>query len=116
MLFGLSVFPTFSFLQLIFCVHIHFTMIINLHICVCVCTCVCVCMGGCMHREAVEHFLTALNMQQRSRGPSGQQTQMSKNIWSTMRMTLSLMGRSDLYSACESMDVGALNEEFGMNQ
>lgn len=67
------------------------------------------------HREAVEHFLAALSMQQKSRGVTGKQRQMSENVWNTMRMTLSLMGRADLYPACDSMDVNILNAEFGMN-
>ena len=67
-----------------------------------------------LRREAVEHFLAALNMQQKSRGPSGTQTQMSQNIWTTLRMTLSLMGRSDLYPHCDNNDIDALSSEFGM--
>ncbi|XP_041377756.1 peroxisomal targeting signal 1 receptor-like isoform X2 [Gigantopelta aegis] len=67
------------------------------------------------HREAVEHFLTALNMQQRSRGPSGTESVMSANIWSTLRMTLSLMGRPELYDACDKSDLDLLNKEFGMH-
>ena len=62
----------------------------------------------------MEHFLAALNMQQKSRGPSGTQTQMSQNIWTTLRMTLSLMGRSDLYPHCDNNDIDALSSEFGM--
>ncbi|XP_070206847.1 peroxisomal targeting signal 1 receptor-like isoform X2 [Littorina saxatilis] len=66
------------------------------------------------HKEAVEHFLAALNMQQKSRGPSGTQTQMSENVWTTLRMTLSLMGRHDLYPHCDANDIDAISSEFGM--
>ncbi|KAK6177753.1 hypothetical protein SNE40_015794 [Patella caerulea] len=66
------------------------------------------------HKEAVEHFLTALNMQQQSSGPTGAQAVMSNNIWSTLRMTLSLMGRPDLYDVCDKNDLHRLNNEFGM--
>lgn len=65
-------------------------------------------------REAAEHFLTALNMQQQSRGPNGPESVMSTNIWSTLRMTLSMLGRPDLYNACDSNSLDVLNKEFKM--
>ncbi|KAJ8320334.1 hypothetical protein KUTeg_001921 [Tegillarca granosa] len=64
------------------------------------------------HREAVEHFLTALNMQKSSHGTKDPQSVMSKNIWTTLRMAISLMGRPDLYSACDNNDLDKLNSEF----
>lgn len=67
-------------------------------------------------REAVEHFLTALNMQRKSQhGMKDPQVVMSKNIWSTLRMAVSLLGRPDLYDACDNQDLDRLNSEFGMN-
>ena len=65
-----------------------------------------------MFSEAVEHFLQALNMQRRGEGPRGERSQMSDNIWSTLRMTLSLMGRPDLYQHCEQKNLEQLNAEF----
>ena len=37
---------------------------------------------------------------------------MSDNIWSTLRMTLSLMGRSDLHRAVDTRDLDQLNAVF----
>ena len=37
---------------------------------------------------------------------------MSDNIWSTLRMTLSLMGRSELHRAVDTRDLDHLNAVF----
>ncbi|XP_061189708.1 peroxisomal targeting signal 1 receptor-like isoform X2 [Saccostrea echinata] len=74
------------------------------------------CINLGVHNEAVEHFLTALNMQKKSQhGMKDPQVVMSKNIWSTLRMAVSLLGRPDLYDACDNQDLDRLNSEFGMN-
>lgn len=79
-----------------------------------------ICINLKAYREATEHFLTALNHQATSLRRSGVSdaaaskpgTQMSDTIWSTMRMAVSLLGRSDLMPALELRDLTALNAEF----
>ncbi|KAK3104843.1 hypothetical protein FSP39_011457 [Pinctada imbricata] len=73
------------------------------------------CINLGVHKEAIEHFLTALNMQRQSHGPKDPQVVMSKNIWSTLRMAVSLLGRPDLYDYCDKQDLDHLNSEFGMH-
>jgi peroxin-5 len=70
------------------------------------------------HREAAEHFLAVLNLQNAGRGPKGasSRTAMSNNVWTSLRMCLSLMGRQDMYGALERRDLAALNTEFAMNE
>lgn len=65
------------------------------------------------HKQAVDHLLTALNMQRKgSIESAGSVSTMSDNIWSTLRMTLSLMGRSDLHKAVDTRDLDHLNAVF----
>ncbi|KAH9376919.1 hypothetical protein HPB48_002766 [Haemaphysalis longicornis] len=70
------------------------------------------------YREAAEHFLTALNMQSAGRGPAGMQSvnsAVSENIWSTLRMVLTLLNRPDLYKVADRRDLAHLNREFGLD-
>lgn len=73
----------------------------------------------CVHlrayREAAEHLLTALNQQVAGRGIHGEKSvSMSDSIWATMRLTVSLLQRSDLIPAINQRDLKKLNEEFGI--
>lgn len=68
-------------------------------------------------REAVEHFLMALNLQREAKGSFGalpKPSQMSDSIWSTLRLALSLMGRTDLNPSVQGRDLDTLMRDFGV--
>lgn len=81
------------------------------------------CMNLKAYKEAVEHLLTALTMQAHTSAAqelpnaamaatSSGQNQMSDSIWSTLKMVISLMGRSDLQGHVTDRNLTALNEAF----
>ena len=64
----------------------------------------------------MEHFLSAFKLQQDSRGPQqGEGSVMSDSIWNTLRMALTLMGRSDMHEACDKHDLDILLKEFPLH-
>lgn len=79
-----------------------------------------VCINLKSYREAAEHLLLALTHQATSKNRAGVavenvNSQMSDTLWSTLRMTVSLMGRHELQKSIDNRDLDTLNKEFGMN-
>ena len=79
------------------------------------------------YEVAVEHFLSALNFQAAARGRGGRSLGgqssdpgkvMSDNIWSSLRLTLGLMGKRELYPLIEQKNLPELNQalNFRNNQ
>ncbi|RXG54468.1 Peroxisomal targeting signal 1 receptor [Armadillidium vulgare] len=66
------------------------------------------------HREAMGHFLEALNMQEKSKGldSKGSSRAISDNIWSTVRICLKSLDAHHLSEAVANRDLSKLNEEF----
>lgn len=79
-----------------------------------------VCINLKSYQEAAEHLLLALNHQATSQQRAGvhvdanQTYQMSDTLWSTLRMTISLMGKHDLQDFIDKKDLKSLNKELGM--
>jgi len=76
-----------------------------------------ICINLRAYKEAIEHFLTALNHQATSMQRSGlnnpnPNNQMSDAIWSTLRMAVALLGKGDLQGAIDRRDLNELNEAF----
>ena len=63
-------------------------------------------------REAVEHFLTALDLQRQADTPPGTKIQMSEGIWSTLRLALLYLGRHDILNYVDQRDIDKLLQEF----
>ncbi|XP_046851349.1 peroxisomal targeting signal 1 receptor-like isoform X2 [Xenia sp. Carnegie-2017] len=65
--------------------------------------------------EAVEHFLTSLNIQRKGVRKGRENTStMSESIWTTLRMSLSLMGKPEYHEAVDSRDLDYLNQQFNI--
>ncbi|KAF9106322.1 hypothetical protein BGX27_009211 [Mortierella sp. AM989] len=85
------------------------------------------CINLGQHREAAEHLLSALALQSAgdaarglmvgatSKAPQsdGGVGGMSQNVWETLKMTMYMLGRSDLAQRCETTrDLDAFRDEF----
>eukprot|EP00092_Neocalanus_flemingeri_P027148 GFUD01029441.1.p1 GENE.GFUD01029441.1~~GFUD01029441.1.p1 ORF type:complete len:586 (+),score=146.75 GFUD01029441.1:262-2019(+) len=68
------------------------------------------------YKEAAEHFLTALNFQDAGRGPQADQMRsaMSDSIWTSLRLAVSLMRRTDLQPHLDARNVDRLSREFNV--
>ena len=66
----------------------------------------------CINPSRVFIFIFIFIFCQGSVGPGGSVSTMSDNIWSTLRMTLSLMGKSELHKAVDTRDLDHLNALF----
>jgi hypothetical protein len=66
------------------------------------------------YNEAVEHFLTALVQQSQGNVTNTNKSsiQMSETIWTTLRLALSYLNRSDLYESCLNKNLELLRKEF----
>ncbi|XP_034039576.1 PEX5-related protein [Thalassophryne amazonica] len=64
-------------------------------------------------REAASNFLTALNQQRQSQRHSHQQ--MSSNIWTALRIAISMMDRPELFQAASVEDLDLLLKAFNMD-
>lgn len=73
------------------------------------------CINMKAYNEAIGHFLTALNMQKQGENPSRSVSTMSENIWTTLRMTISLLGKLELMKVVSDRDLKTLNEVFGVS-
>jgi peroxin-5 len=79
-----------------------------------------ICINMASYKEAVEHFLIALNHQNEAKIRSGislekmGQNQMSESIWSSLRMAISLMGKHELQKLIDDRNLTDLNKEFGI--
>ena len=65
---------------------------------------------------AVEHFLSALNFQagpessKQNKSEDLKKKVMSDNVWSSLRLSLGLMGKRELYPLIEERNLEKLNE------
>lgn len=69
------------------------------------------------YREAADHFLVSLSFQAAGRGPKvggdpghRDRSVMSENIWSSLRLSLGLLGKRELYPLVEEKNLEALTK------
>ena len=68
----------------------------------------------------MEHFLTALSQQSKANvlqigdGIKTNINQMSETIWSTLRLALSYLNKTDLYAQCSNKNLDYLKNQFNI--
>lgn len=65
-------------------------------------------------REAIEHFLIALNLQKNNRGLKDEKSAMSTTIWLSLQMAISYHGLENLGVDINQRDLDQLNKIFGI--
>jgi peroxin-5 len=70
------------------------------------------CLNLQAHREAIDHFLSALSLQMRGVGPSDQRM-MSDGIWGTLRVAIFGLRRDDWLALVDNRDFDGLKRTFG---
>ncbi|XP_016084919.1 PEX5-related protein-like [Sinocyclocheilus grahami] len=73
----------------------------------------CINMGA--HREAASHFLTALSLQRKSRSRQLSHQVMSGNIWTALRIALSMLDQPELFQAANIGDLDLLMRAFNLD-
>uniref|UniRef100_A0A671RAE4 PEX5-related protein n=1 Tax=Sinocyclocheilus anshuiensis TaxID=1608454 RepID=A0A671RAE4_9TELE len=73
----------------------------------------CINMGA--HREAAGHFLTALSLQRKSRSRQLSHQVMSGNIWTALRIALSMLDQPELFQAANIGDLDLLMRAFNLD-
>ncbi|XP_058493358.1 PEX5-related protein isoform X1 [Solea solea] len=67
------------------------------------------------HREAASNFLTALSLQRKSQSRQQSHQVMSGNIWSALRIALSMMDQPELFQAANIGDLDLLMRAFNLD-
>ena len=69
-----------------------------------------------MYRDAVEHFLVALDFQRSASVSGRQEGAMSESIWSTLRMALIYLNEGTLMDHAREKDLDTLLRHFNINK
>lgn len=72
------------------------------------------CMNLGAYKEAIEHFLIALNLQKNNRGLKDEKSAMSTTIWLSLQMAISYHGLENLGVDINQRDLDQLNKIFGI--
>ena len=68
------------------------------------------------HKEAIEHFLVALNMQAQASGPKGEKSETSSAIWTNLITSIHKIGAfEELSRSVVKRDLKSLSFHFAVN-